>query len=76
MSDKPVNFHTDALAELKSAISSYLERNEITAHKFVDEIDDGIESIRSAPKRWPILERAEIATQALSVLHYLSREAD
>jgi plasmid stabilization system protein ParE len=26
------------------------------AHKFVDEIDDGIESIRNAPNRWPILE--------------------
>jgi plasmid stabilization system protein ParE len=56
MSDKPLKFHTDALAELKSAISWYLERNEIAAYKFVDEIDNGIESIRSAPKRWPILE--------------------
>jgi plasmid stabilization system protein ParE len=56
MSDKPLKFHTDALAELKSAISWYLERNEIAAYKFVDEIDNGIESIRSALKRWPILE--------------------
>jgi hypothetical protein len=41
MSDKPLEFHTDALAELKSAISWYLERNEIAAYKFADEIDAG-----------------------------------
>jgi plasmid stabilization system protein ParE len=56
MSDKPLEFHTDALIELKSAISWYLARNEIAAHKFADEIDDGIESICTAPKRWPIFE--------------------
>ena len=56
MGDKALEFHTDALAELKSAISWYLERNETATLRFADEIDGRIESIRNAPKRWPILE--------------------
>jgi plasmid stabilization system protein ParE len=77
MSDKPLEFHTDALIELKSAISWYLARNEIAAHKFADEIDAGIRCIRRDPKRWPNprAKRAEISTQTLSVRYYLSREA-
>lgn len=53
MAAKSLDIHPSALAELKSSISWYLERNEVTANKFVQEIDRAIELILASPQRWP-----------------------
>jgi plasmid stabilization system protein ParE len=43
MAAKPLEIHPSALAEFKSALSWYLERNETAADKFVAELDRAIE---------------------------------
>jgi plasmid stabilization system protein ParE len=48
-----LDIHPSALAELKSAISWYLEQNEATANKFVAEVDRAIDLILGSPRRWP-----------------------
>ena len=48
-----LDIHPSALAELKSAISWYLEQNETTANKFVAAIDRAIDLILESPRRWP-----------------------
>jgi len=50
---KSLDIHPSALAELKSSISWYLEQNEVTADKFIGEIDRAIDLVRAAPGRWP-----------------------
>jgi plasmid stabilization system protein ParE len=50
---KLLDIHPSALAELKSAISWYLEQNETTANKFVAAVDRAIDLILEAPRRWP-----------------------
>jgi hypothetical protein len=41
MAVKSLDIHPSALAELKSSISWYLQQNEVTADKFVEEIVHG-----------------------------------
>jgi len=53
MAAKSLDIHPSALAELKSSISWYLEQNETTADKFVQEIDRAIDLILASPRRWP-----------------------
>jgi len=53
MAAKLVEIHPSALAELKSALTWYLERNETAALKFAAEIDRSIELIVDSPGRWP-----------------------
>jgi toxin ParE1/3/4 len=53
MAAKPLEIHPSALAELKSALSWYLERNETAADKFVAELDRAIELMVTTPRRWP-----------------------
>ncbi len=53
MAAKPLEIHPSALAELKSALSWYLERNESAAVKFAAEIDRAMELLIAAPQRWP-----------------------
>ena len=53
MAAKPLEIHPSALAELKSALSWYLERNETAADKFVAELDRAIELLVATPRRWP-----------------------
>jgi len=53
MAAKPIEIHTDALAELKSALRWYLDRSESAADGFVAEIDRAIELITATPARWP-----------------------
>jgi hypothetical protein len=53
MAVKPIEIHTDALAELKSALRWYLERTESAADGFVAEIDRAIELIAAiSAKAW------------------------
>jgi len=53
MAAKSLDIHPSALAELKSSISWYLEQNEATADKFVEEIDRAIDLVLASPHRWP-----------------------
>ncbi|MGA2966038.1 MAG: type II toxin-antitoxin system RelE/ParE family toxin [Terriglobales bacterium] len=53
MAAKPIEIHSDALAELKSALRWYLERSESAADGFLAEIDRAIERIAATPTRWP-----------------------
>jgi toxin ParE1/3/4 len=53
MAVKPIEIHSDALAELKSALRWYLERSESAADGFVAEIDRAMELIAATPARWP-----------------------
>jgi plasmid stabilization system protein ParE len=57
MAAKSLDIHPSALAELKSSISWYLEQNEATADKFVEEIDReidrAIDLVLASPRRWP-----------------------
>jgi plasmid stabilization system protein ParE len=49
MAAKSLDIHPSALAELKSSISWYLEQNETTAAKFVEEIDRAIDLVLASP---------------------------
>ena len=54
MAGKSLDIHPSALAELKSSISWYLEQSEITADKFVAEVDRAIDLVLASPRRWPM----------------------
>ena|SRR5882672_8067021 len=57
MAAKPLDLHPGALAELKSAVTWYLERNETAALNFVVEVDRAIDLVVASPGRWPRGER-------------------
>jgi len=57
MAVKPLDLHPAALAELKSAVAWYLEKNETAALNFVAELDRAIDRVVAAPGRWPRGER-------------------
>jgi plasmid stabilization system protein ParE len=56
MTIRQVEIHPDALDEAEAAVSWYVERSERAPAAFIEEIDNAIQSILSAPKRWPIFE--------------------
>ena len=51
MAVKPLEIHPEALAELKSALSWYLERNETAAVKFAAELDRAMDLLIAAHVR-------------------------
>jgi len=53
MAAKPLEIHPSALAELKSALSWYLERNKTAADKFAAELDRAMGLLVVTPRRWP-----------------------
>ena len=53
MAVKLLEIHPAALAELKSAVVWYQERNETAGQNFVSEVDRAIELVMAAPGRWP-----------------------
>ena len=57
MAAKTLVIHPSALAELKSAVSWYLEQNEAAATNFADELDRAIDLVIASPRRWPVGER-------------------
>jgi toxin ParE1/3/4 len=54
VTDKPVVFHPEALAEAEAAAAWYADRSKRAAEIFISEIDRAISSIREAPNRWLI----------------------
>lgn len=53
MAVKRLEIHPSALAELKSALTWYLDRNQSAAVKFAGEVDKSIGLVIEAPRRWP-----------------------
>lgn len=53
MANKRLEIHPQALAELRAAVSWYLDRSESAAFKFVSEIDRGVSLVLEFPSRWP-----------------------
>ena len=53
MAGKALELHPSALAEIKSAIAWYRERNPSAALKFAAEVDRAVEMILASPQRWP-----------------------
>lgn len=53
MAAKQLDVHPTALAELKSALIWYRERNEPAALKFAAEVDRAVASVIETPNRWP-----------------------
>ena len=58
MASERLEIHLAALAELKSAVSWYLERSEPAAREFVAAVDQAIDLVIESPKRWPVGEYA------------------
>lgn len=57
MATKAPEIHPSALADLRSAVTWYLQRSETAARKFVSEVDRAVGSVIEAPSRWPAGER-------------------
>jgi plasmid stabilization system protein ParE len=53
MAVKPLDLHPAALAELKSAVAWYLEKNETAALNFAAEVDRAVELVIASPRSWP-----------------------
>jgi toxin ParE1/3/4 len=57
MAVKPLELHPAALAELKSAVAWYSERNQSATLNFVSELERAIDLVIASPGRWPMGER-------------------
>ena len=67
MAAKPLEIHAAALAELKSAVSWYLERNETAALNFVLEFDRALDLVIKTPGRWPV---GDLATRRFALQRF------
>jgi len=67
MAAKPVEIHPAALAELKSALSWYLERSEAATLRFAAELDRAINLVSESPGRWPV---GEYGTRKFVLQHF------
>jgi len=83
MAAKPLEIHPSALAELKSALSWYLERNRTAAVKFAAELDRAMDLLIATPldrntttlasgRAW----QPQVRPAALPVCYFLSGETD
>jgi toxin ParE1/3/4 len=53
MSASRVEYHQDAIADIKSAVAWYQKRSTKAALDFIEELNRATETIRRAPDRWP-----------------------
>jgi plasmid stabilization system protein ParE len=53
MGSKEVEFHEEARGEAVAALEWYLERSEVAAGRFLEELDRAIQLVASSPSRWP-----------------------
>jgi plasmid stabilization system protein ParE len=54
MSDKRVEFHQGAIADVKSAVTWYRKRSPKAALDFIEELHRAVDTVREAPERWPV----------------------
>ena len=57
MANKQVEFHEAASLEYEATLEWYLERSELAAAKFADELNRAIAKIIEGPQRWPVGKR-------------------
>ena len=53
MSASRVEYHQDAIADIKSAVAWYQKRSSKAALDFIEELNRATETILEAPDRWP-----------------------
>ncbi len=53
MSDKRLEYHEGAIADVKSAVTWYQKRSPKAALDFINELHRAADTIRKAPERWP-----------------------
>jgi toxin ParE1/3/4 len=53
MNAKRVEYHEGASADVKNAVTWYLERSPKAALDFIEELQRAADTIREAPDRWP-----------------------
>ena len=56
MTIRQVEIHPDALAEAEAAVAWYAERSSRAPAAFIEEVDNTIQAILNAPKRWPVFD--------------------
>jgi plasmid stabilization system protein ParE len=54
MANRSVRFHEQASRDLEEAFDWYFVRSEWAAARFLQAVDNGIESVVESPKRWPM----------------------
>ena len=54
MSAKRIEYHQEAIEDVKHAVAWYQERNPRVALDFIEELQRAADIIRQAPERWPI----------------------
>ena len=54
MSAKGVEYHQEAIADVKSAVNWYRKRSPRLALDFIEELNRAADIVREAPERWPI----------------------
>ena len=54
MSAKRLEYHQDAIADIKNALAWYQERSPKAALDFIEELNRAALTIREAPDRWPL----------------------
>lgn len=53
MSAKRIEYHHDAIADVKSAVAWYQKRSRKAALDFIEELNRATQTICEAPERWP-----------------------
>lgn len=53
---KGVEYHQDAVTEVKAAVAWYEKRSRRAALDFIEELQRALETIRQTPNRWPMAE--------------------
>jgi plasmid stabilization system protein ParE len=54
MSEIPVSFHPDAVAEADAAVAWYAIRSPRAAERFLAELECCVQAIVDSPERWPV----------------------
>lgn len=67
MAAKPLDIHPSALAEFKSSVTWYLQRNQTAARKFAAAVDDALNLVAESPSRWP---RGEYGTRKIILTRF------
>jgi len=54
MTARRVEYHQDAIADVKSAVAWYRERSPKAASDFIEELRQAVKTIGEEPERWPL----------------------
>jgi toxin ParE1/3/4 len=54
MANKKIEFHAEAVSEIRTSLDWYFQRSQTAARKFSDELLHALEQIQRNPRRWPL----------------------